>query len=229
MIRLPAEAVNLHFERDSNTGQGLDEALQDAAVARPEPLSLLEHLLSQLYRKQLERNDDFLRWLNYRELGEFQGALANHAETVFSTLDRDEQCALEFVMPHLVTLARGEQGVLNRRTVPYRELVSSPKANNQRSTGAKGLVNRFITDGLLSATTDPEQEVIVSITHDTLIRRWPRVWRLLAEDLEFLRMRDSLDASQEPGLFEAAVLMTFSVLRPASPKGRPCSGISGLH
>lgn len=148
MNRLPAEAANLRFERDSNTGQGLDEALQDAAVASPEPLSLLEHLLSQLYRKQLERNDDFLRWSDYRELGEFQGALANHAETVFSTLDRDEQCALEFVTPHLVTLARGEKGVLNRRTVPYRDLISSPKANNQRSTGAKGLVDRFITDSL---------------------------------------------------------------------------------
>jgi hypothetical protein len=123
---------------------------------------------------------------------------------------------LNFVMPHLVTLARGEQGVLklNRRTIPYRDLISSPKANNQRSTGAKGLVDRFIKEGLLSATTYPEQEVIVSITHDTLIRRWPRVWRLLAEDLEFLRMRDRLDARQK--LWLIRYRCTDDLLRPGT-------------
>ena len=86
MIRLPAEAAGLHFEQDRETGQRLDQALRDAASATPESLPLLEHVLSLLYDQQSTRGDDLLRWSDYRELGELKGALAKHAEAVFSTL-----------------------------------------------------------------------------------------------------------------------------------------------
>src|SRR5260221_5651958 len=44
MIRFPAEAAGLRFERDPDTNRSLDEALLEAAIASPEPLPLLEHL-----------------------------------------------------------------------------------------------------------------------------------------------------------------------------------------
>ena len=103
MIRLPAAAAGLCFERDSTSGRSLDEALVDAAAASSEPLPLLEHLLSQVYRKQLARKDGFLRWSDCRDLGELEGALANHAETVFGELVSGEQEAFDFVMRHLVS------------------------------------------------------------------------------------------------------------------------------
>jgi hypothetical protein len=86
MIRLPAEAVGLHFEEEPRTGQHLDEALRDSAAATPELLPLLEHVLSLLYDVQSIRGDNLLRWSDYRELGELKGALGQHAETVFGTL-----------------------------------------------------------------------------------------------------------------------------------------------
>jgi hypothetical protein len=86
MIRLPAEAAGLHFEQERETGQRLDQALRDAASATPESLPLLEYVLSLLYDKQGSRGDNLLRWSDYRELGELKGALAKHAEAVFSTL-----------------------------------------------------------------------------------------------------------------------------------------------
>ena len=86
MIRLPAEAAGLHFEQERETGQRLDQALRDAAAATPESLPLLEHVLSLLYDEQGVRGDDLLRWSDYRELGELKGALAKHAEAVFSML-----------------------------------------------------------------------------------------------------------------------------------------------
>ena len=85
MMRLPAEATGLHFEQERETGQRLDEALRDAAAATPESLPLLEHVLALLYEKQGVRGDDLLRWSDYREVGELKGALARHAEAVFST------------------------------------------------------------------------------------------------------------------------------------------------
>src|SRR4029077_9671040 len=127
MIQLPAEAAGLHFEQDLETGQRLDQALRDAASSTPESLPLLEHVLSLLYDKQEGRGDDLLRWSDYRELGELKGALAKHAEAVFSTLRQDEKGSLPLVMRYLVTLSQGEEEVPNRRTLPYRDFVPSAK------------------------------------------------------------------------------------------------------
>src|SRR5258707_759754 len=162
-------------------------------MASPVALPLLEHLLSRLYQRQLDRNDGLLRWSDYRELGELQGALAQHVKTVFLTLKPHEQQALKFVIRRLLALGRGEEGHLIRRTIPYRDLVSSPELDQK--AGAKGLVDRLIKEGLLSADTDPKQELLISVPQDALLWKWPGVWQWLSEDRNFCRMRDRLDAS----------------------------------
>jgi hypothetical protein len=134
MIRLPAEAAGLQFEQDQETGQRLDDALRETALATPESLPLLEHVLSLLYDQQSTRGDDLLRWSEYRELGELKGA---HAEAVFSTLGAQEQKAFPMVMRYLVTLGQGEEEVSYRRTVPYRDFVASGEAHQDQKAGAK--------------------------------------------------------------------------------------------
>ena len=193
MIRLPAEATGLRFEIHPETGQNLDAALSEAATAQAEPLPLLEHLLWRLYRKQLPRKDGLLRWSDYRELGEFEGALANHAESVFLGLDGDAQAALRPVIRQLVSPGPGKEGVLIRRTVPYRDLVSTPEFSEHRKAGTERLIDRFIKEGLFHTETGPNAEVIVSVTQECLLRNWPRLRQLLNSDLELLRMRDRLE------------------------------------
>src|SRR5260221_6898128 len=195
MIRFPAEAAGLRFERDPETSRSLDEALLEAAIASPEPLPLLEHLLSWLYQRQLDRKDGLLLWSDYRALGDLQSALAQHVKTVFLTLKREEQQALKFVIRHLVAPDQGEEGHLIRRTVPYRDLVLSPEFDPQPRAGVKGLVDRLIKEGLLSVDADPRQELLISVPQEALLRRWPGVWQWLSEDRHFFRMRDRLDAS----------------------------------
>jgi hypothetical protein len=195
MIRFPAEAVGLRFERDPDTGRSLDEALQEAAIASPEPLPLLEHLLSQLYQRQLDRKDGLLLCSDYRELGELQDALAQHEKMVFSALKSDEQRALRFVIRHLVVPGRGEEGHLIRRNVAYRDLILSPELNEGQRAGAIGLLDRLIKEGLLSADADPKQGLLISVPQEVMLRRWPGVWHWLSEDQHFFQMRDRLDAS----------------------------------
>jgi len=194
MIQLPAEAAGLHFEQERETGQRLDDALRDTASATPESLPLLEHVLSLLYDQQNSRGDGLLRWSDYRELGELRGALAKHAEAVFSTLGPDAQRVFPLVMLHLVTLGQGEEEVPNRRTVPYRDLVASGETDQDPKTGAQGFVDLFIEKRLLVADTDPQGEVTVGVAHEALLREWQRVKEWLAENREFLRMRDRLDS-----------------------------------
>jgi serine/threonine protein kinase/tetratricopeptide (TPR) repeat protein len=193
MIRLPAEAAGLQFELDQKSGQQLDEGLRDAASTTPESLPLLQHVLSLLYDKQVERSDGLLRWSDYRELGELKGALAKYAEAVFATLQPNERYAFPLVMRHLVTLGQGEEEAPNRRIAPYREFVAGNGEDGK--SGAKGFVDLFIAKRLFIADTDPHGEVNVSVAHEALLREWQRIREWLAENRDFLRMRDRLDSS----------------------------------
>jgi hypothetical protein len=195
MIRLPAASAGLHFETDLGTGLSLDEALLEAVAVTPDPLLTLEHVLSQLYLKQLGRNDNLLRWSDYHALGELKGAVASYAENVFSALQPEEQGAFGFVMRHLVALDPTAEGVADCRTVPYRDLISSPQFDDCQMASAKGLVDRLIEEGFLRVETGPAKEPIVSLTHQALLRGWPRACQWLSEDQDFLRKRDRLDRS----------------------------------
>ena len=195
MIRLPAQAVGLRFEQKRDTGQRLDQALRDVAAVTPESLPLLEHVLSLLYEQQGIRGDSLLRWSDYEEVGELRGALAQHADAVFSMLGPREQSAFPLVMRYLVTLSQGEEEVPNGRTVPYRDFVSSDENDDDQKAGAKGFVDLFIEKRLLVADTDPQGEVTVRVAHEALLREWQRVKEWLTENREFLRMRDRLDSS----------------------------------
>jgi serine/threonine protein kinase/tetratricopeptide (TPR) repeat protein len=193
MIRLPAEAAGLQFELDHKKGHRLDEGLRDAASTTPESLPLLQHVLSLLYDKQVERSDNLLRWSDYRDLGELKGALAKYAETIFATLQPNEQAAFPLVMRHLVTLGQGEEEAPNRRTAPYREFLAGD--GDDRKSGAKAFIDLFIARRLFIADTDPQGDVNVSVAHEALLREWQRIREWLVENRDFLRMRDRLDTS----------------------------------
>jgi hypothetical protein len=226
MIRLPAEAAGLSFEQEPQTGQNLDEALLEKATATAEPLPLLEHLLSELYRMQLTRKDGVLRWSDYRELGELESAIADHAEGAFLALDEDAQASLKSVIRELASSGLGIQCFSIRRPVPYRDLVSAPQLDMRQKAGAKQLIDRFIQEGLFHADTDPNQEMLVSITQEVLLRNWPRIRKLLNDELEQLRIRNQLEVNLKRWLSQGRknddLLRTTSSLSEAETLLREC-------
>jgi len=196
MIHLPAEATGLRFELDPETGRSLDTALLEAMEVDAKPLPLLEHLLWQLCRNQLSRKDGVLRWSDYHELGKLDGALAKHAESVFSALDENAQAAFKSIIRQLVSTRPGDVGALISRTVPYHDLVSAPELSERQKTVAEGVIDQFIKEGLFHAEkTGPNAEVQVGVTQECLLRNWPRVRQLLTGDLGLLRVRDRLEAN----------------------------------
>jgi len=192
MIHLPAEAAGLRFEQDRAKGSGLDKTIFHAAVSSSQPLPLLEHLLSELYRKQALRNDGLLRCSDYVELGQLEGALANHAEILFRMLMTDAQAAFDSVMRRLISFGSGDQAI--GRPVLYSEVVSPAELNSRQKEGAKFFVDYFIKEGLFYAEPELTKERIVCISHQSLLEKWPRVRQWLSEHQAFLRMRDRLDA-----------------------------------
>ena len=77
------------------------------------------------------------------------------------------------------------------RVVP--RLVSSPELESRLRGGAKELVDCMVQEGLFTSETDSRQQVVISVAHPALFRKWPRFRDWLIEDQEFLRMRDRVD------------------------------------
>ncbi len=191
MIRAPAESSGLRFERHAKTGQALDDALIDAAVASQDQLPLLEHVLFMLHRKQLERGDGVLRWSDYLQLGKLDGAIAHHAENVFTELSSEARQSFDFVMRRLAPVELDEKTI--GLMVSYRDLASSPELDHRSRAGAKSLVDCMVKEGLLTSETDFRQQAVIRVSHPVLFRKWPRVREWLIEEQEFLRMRDRVD------------------------------------
>jgi hypothetical protein len=191
MVRTAAERFGLRFDREAKTGRALDGALIEAALTSADQLPLLEQLLWMLYRKQVARGDGLLRWSDYRELGELDGALAHHAENVFTTLSSEARQAFDFVLRRLAPVELDQK--VGCRTALYRDLVSSGAIDSRLQAGAKSLVDSMVNEGLLISETDFRQQDVVSVAHPALLRKWPRFREWLIEDQEFLRMRDRVD------------------------------------
>jgi hypothetical protein len=122
MIRNPTRAAGLRFEENRETGERLDDKLHEAA-ADPEALPLLEFTLAELYDRRTE--DGILTFAAYQELGSLEGALAKHAERVFSA-----QPALAAVLQALVTVEHGEEEI----AVTRRGLLASLTSSRARQT-----------------------------------------------------------------------------------------------
>jgi hypothetical protein len=191
MIRLPANAAGLRFERDKKTGQTLDEALTGAAAERMDSLPLLEYVLSRLHQRQLERKDGLLRFADYREMGEFDGTLATHAESAFSALSSDAQHSFDFVFRRLVAL--GSDGKKISRPCLYKDLIWSPEHDDRRNAGARELVECMLKEGLFTLESESRNVVVARIADHVLLSKWPRIEQWLIEDQAFVRMRDRVD------------------------------------
>ena len=208
MIRLPAKAAGLRFDREKE--QSLDEALADAAAERTDSLPLLEFVLSQLYEKQLDRRDGLLRFSDYREIGGFDGALARHAESAFTALGEDAQHSFDFVFRRLVAL--GPDGKTISRPALHKDLTSSPEHDDRRNAGSRELVECMLKEGLFTAENESGKVVVVRIAEHVLLSKWPRIEQWLIEDQAFVRMRDRIDGCRR--LWEKRGRHARDLLRP---------------
>ncbi|MDX1934065.1 MAG: AAA family ATPase [Capsulimonadales bacterium] len=187
MIRYPARAAGLRFEVRADTGEKLDETLQEAASRDPEALPLLEFTLEELFRRRTP--DQLLTFAAYEQLGGPEGALARRAEEVFGAQSSEAQAALPAILRGLVTVGRSGEERIAARRVPRALLASSPERRE--------LIDAFIAARLLVTDRDDSGEPVVRVAHEALLRHWPRLQEWLAEDIEFLQTRERVAASAQ--------------------------------
>lgn len=185
MIESPASLSGLSYERSQN-GNLADLILAEASH-QAELLPLLQDLLEGLCNRR--GSEGLLTVGDYRELGGISGALAKRAEAALAALPAEARQALPLVLRQLVRLdesAEGE-GATTRR---HATLNSFPPGSPERL-----LVDSFVKERLLVADRSNHGESTVTLTHEALIRAWPRIGEWVEENKDFLRQRSRLSHS----------------------------------
>jgi tetratricopeptide (TPR) repeat protein len=187
IVRGPALAAGLTYERRSDTGAGLDEELARAASV-PGSLPFLQFTLDELFN---ERDGSTLTVAAYDRLGGLGGAIDRRAEATFAALDEAARAELGAVGRELVTLT--QQDLPTGRTVP-RDRLMRPAARAR-------LVEAFIAARLLVSDVSGDQ-VVIRLAHDALMAHWGRARALIAADRDFLRTRARVEQSARQWLEE---------------------------
>ncbi|HEY1136516.1 MAG TPA: winged helix-turn-helix domain-containing protein [Xanthomonadaceae bacterium] len=175
IIRVPAARAGLSFQREPDTGAHLDDALRDAANAHPDALPLLQHTLQALYERRNERDE--LCFDAYRDMGGLEGALAHHAERVFDALPEHIRDSLNHVLSRIVVMQPENDSISGRR-VPRAVLDGK----------AVALAEAFV-DARLFVAEHNECGPQYRVTHEALLRQWPRARDWIHENRRILLAR----------------------------------------
>jgi WD40 repeat protein len=177
-IAEPAWRVRLEFE------PGLVETILDDVKSRPGALPLLEHALLELWERRRGRR---LTLEAYRETGGVEGAIAKRADTIFETLDGERQAIVRRVMLRLTQPGEGTEDTRRRATLG--ELVTQPDEEEK----VRGVIGALTDARLLTTGGDLEDGTeVVEISHEALIRGWPRLRGWIEEDRQGFRIHRQL-------------------------------------
>ncbi len=158
-------------------------------------LSLLEFALTALWEASTGAQ---MTHAAYNEIGGVMGALATHADEVYTGLDEMEQAQARHIFTQMVNPGEGTEDT--RRLATREEL------------GEKywPLVQQLVDARLLVTGHDPAGVGTVELAHEALIRSWERLQRWMDEEREFRawqeRLRLMLRQWQTSGRDEGALV-----------------------
>jgi Novel STAND NTPase 1/TIR domain/WD domain, G-beta repeat len=167
----------------------LAEALAEVCD-QPGTLPLLEYALLEVWKL---KRDGRLTLKAYRESGGVKEALSKRAETIYEGLSASQQEIAQRVMLRLTQPGEGTDDT--RRRARMSELATR---NDEREAVAE--VVGALTDARLLTTSkdDQTQDQMVDVSHEALIRGWPRLRKWVEEDRAGLRTLLRLnEAAQE--------------------------------
>jgi len=147
--------------------------LVEDVAGQPGGLPLLSTALLELWQRREGRR---MGLAAYERTGGVQGAVARLAEQAYGTLTGDEQRVARRILLRLAGPGAGDAAV--RRRVPLDEL----EADRDEHAGR---VLEVLTDSRLVTVDDETAEV----SHEALLREWPRLRGWLEEDAEGRRLQ----------------------------------------
>jgi WD40 repeat protein len=164
----PAEAVGCRVET------ALVSRLVSDATGQPGALPLVSHALRETWRR---RRGTVLSLGAYEAAGGIHHALARTADAVYSGLDDDRRLVAHRLFLRLTALGEGSDDT--KRRVRRAEL--------DESAATLEVLERLATARLVTVDRDG-----IEITHEALIRHWPRLRGWLDDDRDALRVHRRL-------------------------------------
>ncbi|MGO1049013.1 nSTAND1 domain-containing NTPase [Crossiella sp. CA198] len=145
------------------------------ASGRPGVLPLVSHALLETWRR---RRGTTLTLTGYDAVGGIEHAVARTAEEVHSGLTADQRALLRQILLRLTALGEGTEDT--KRRIHRGELDTADPDT------------ALVLDRLTAARLLTRDGDTVEITHEALIRSWPRLRGWLTEDRESLRVHRQL-------------------------------------
>jgi serine/threonine protein kinase/WD40 repeat protein/DNA-binding winged helix-turn-helix (wHTH) protein len=173
----PAASAGVGFEA------GLVAEIIADANSQPGALPLMQYALTAAFDRS---SGATITIDDYRSIGGLTGALAQRAERIWQEASADEQAATRRLFERLVTLGEGREDT--RRRVLRTEL------DGESSTDA--MIERYGAARLLSFDNDATtREPTIEVSHEAVLREWPRLRECLDEDRDRLRIHRHLTAA----------------------------------
>ena len=191
IVRAPAEAAGLVYERDAVTGEGVDARLLREAE-RPDMLPLVQLALSRLFEGRSTAGGEVRLLHNvYEQFGGLKGIVEEAGETAIAALGEAEKAGLPRLLRQLAVFAHGQDGgagaTLTIRAVPL-------------SQAAPLLAMRALVDALVSArlltTSGTGLDPQVRLAHQRVLEDWARARTVVADSADFYRIRADVDESR---------------------------------
>jgi hypothetical protein len=176
-IEEPARLAGLHFEK------GLVDTILDDAGREPGVLPLVQHTLWELWQR---RRSQWLTFDAYRAIGGVQGALAHRAEEIYEGFTPEEREVSRRVILRLTQPGEGTEDTRRRATLA--ELLPT----EGHATDVEAIVRELADARLLTTGKSERGDEIVDVSHEALIRGWPRLRNWVDEDRAALRIHRRL-------------------------------------
>lgn len=169
------------------SGHTVESALLTDLVAQASGqvgvLPMLSHALVETWRR---RRGNTLTLAGYQAAGGIDGALAQTAESLYAQLSARQQQMAKNLLLRLTALGEGTEDT--KRRVARTELAEDADTS-------------LVLDHLVRARLIVVDEDSLEISHEALIRSWPRLRDWLAEDREGLRLHR--DLTEATGMWES--------------------------
>jgi conflict system STAND superfamily ATPase len=181
VIEQPAALPDVQLAFEGDLVQNLLSEVGGQAGALP----LLQFTLDQLYQQRHGRQ---LTLEAYHEIGGVKGALSQHAERTYAALPSEEHPKLaRSLFLRLIDPGMVEQDTTRRRAVLSEFALSDPTQTPlMRETMDAFIAARLLTTNEIAGTTT------IEVSHEALIREWPRLADWLREAREDIRLQQTI-------------------------------------
>ena len=181
VIEQPAALPDVQLAFEGDLLQNLLSEVEGQAGALP----LLQFTLDQLYQYRHGRQ---LTLEAYQEIGGVKGALSQHAERTYAALPSEEHRKLaRTLFLRLIDPGMTEQDTTRRRAALSEFALPDPTQTRlMRETMDAFIAARLLTTNEIAGTRT------IEVSHEALIREWPRLAGWLREAREDIRLQQTI-------------------------------------